>query len=124
MKTEINSDSVFIGGIEYVPKSSNQLAEELNGMPYVMVRTYSAGVHFGYLAERENKIVRLLQTRRVWYWSGAASLSQLALEGSKKQSDCKISVELPEIILTEAIEIIPISGIAKENLKGVKEWKQ
>jgi len=32
MKTEINSDSVFIGGKEYVPKDSNQQASSVDGL--------------------------------------------------------------------------------------------
>ena len=45
-----------------------------------MVRTYSAGVFLGTLKSREGKEVVLKDARRMWYWDGAASLSQLATE--------------------------------------------
>ena len=86
-----------------------------------MIRTYSAGVHFGELELRKGKEVALVNTRRVWYWSGAASLSQLALKGGDDKS--KISVVLPKIILTEAIEIIPCQPQAIKWFKETPEWK-
>jgi len=90
---------------------------------YVIIRTYSAGVHAGYLKERNGKEVTLKNSRRIWYWDGAASLSQMAVDGVSKPENCKFAVVLPEIILTEAIEIIPCTEKAKTCIEGVKEWK-
>ena len=47
----------------------------------VIVRTYSAGVFAGTLARKDGKEVELTNARRLWYWRGAASLSQLATVG-------------------------------------------
>jgi hypothetical protein len=88
-----------------------------------MIRTYSAGVHFGELVSHSGKEVVLKDAQRVHYWDGACSLSQLATEGSKKREDCRISVAVSEIVLTEAIEIIPMSEEASENLKNGTIWK-
>lgn len=70
----------------------------------VLVRTYSAGVHFGYLASREGKEVRLERSRRIWRWFGAWTLSEIASKGldSKKS---KVAAPV-SITLTEAIEVI------------------
>lgn len=97
--------------------------QEVNGLPYVLIRTYSAGVHVGHLANRQGKEVKLFNSRRLWYWDGAATLSQLALEGVKKPMNCKFSVVLPEIELTEAIEIIQVTPEAQENISKVPVWK-
>ena len=78
--------------------------EEKDGMPYVIVRTYSAGVFAGYLKSRKKKEVEMVQVRRLWYWSGAASLSQLSVDGVKNPSNCKFPCEVDSIFLTEAIE--------------------
>ena len=127
MKTEINEMS--INGITYVPKDSvneGNAKVSTDGLHYVMIRTYSAGVHIGYLKAKEYTlsgiVVQLVNTRRIYSWKGAASLSQLANEGSKQQSDCKITIEIPSNEMV-AIEIIEVSEIAFENLKGVAEWK-
>ena len=89
---------------------------------YVLVRTYSAGVFAGTLVSRTGKEVELKDVRRIWYWSGAASLSQLAVDGTSKPNDCKFPCEVPVIELTEAIEILEVSDKARESIKGVPVW--
>ena len=122
---EAKLGEVKINGITYVPKESvKQMAQSLDGLPIVMVRTYSAGVFYGSLAERNGKEVKLYNARRVWYWDGAASLSQLAEKGTSKPQNCKFPVAVSEIILTEAIEIISMTEDAIKSLNSVKVWEQ
>jgi len=99
-------------------------AKMLDGMDYVCVRTYSAGCHCGYLKSRNGKEVILLKARRLWYWDGAASLSQLAMEGVSNPGNCKFPCEVDEMVLTEAIEIIGCTEISRKCIQGVKIWKQ
>jgi hypothetical protein len=91
-----------------------------------MIRTYSAGVHFGYLSKKVSTLagmeVTLLNARRVYQWSGAMTLSQLAMEGSTKQDDCKFTMEVSKIELV-AIEIIEITEVAANNFNQIKPWK-
>jgi hypothetical protein len=91
---------------------------------YVIVRTYSAGVHAGTLQSRNGKECVLINARRIWYWEGAATLSQLALSGTSKPDRCKFPEPVPEILLTEAIEIIPVSDSAKLSIENVPIWKE
>ena len=88
-----------------------------------LIRTYSAGVHFGELVKREGKEVTLKNARRVYYWKGAASLSQLAMEGVTFPEECKITIPVKKIILTEAIEVIKMSEEAIANLNEVTPWR-
>ena len=74
----------------------------------VLIRTYSAGVHFGELVERNGQEVHLKNARRLWSWSGALSLSEIAMKGIDLKNS-RVSVPVEEIFLTQAIEIIPIS---------------
>jgi hypothetical protein len=90
---------------------------------YVIVRTYSAGVFAGELQKREGKEVTLKNARRIWYWAGACSLSQLAMEGTKKPAECKFPREVPLILLLEAIEIIPTTEAAKKSIESVPVWE-
>ena len=89
----------------------------------VIVRGDRSGVFFGTLAEKEGKEVKLENCRRLWYWGGAASISQIAAEGVKKQEKCKFTVAVSNIIITDAIEIILCTEQAIENIEGVEEWK-
>jgi len=89
---------------------------------YVIVRTYSAGVFAGNLESRKGKEVVLKNARRLWYWNGAASLSQLATSGSSRPQDCKFPVPVSRIELTEAIEILAVTKVAEANIKAVPVW--
>lgn len=120
METDVKVLSV--NGVDYVPKESSQLAEKLDGMKYVIVRTYSAGVFAGYIKERNGQEVVMLKVRRLWYWSGAASLSQLAMEGVKNPKDCKFPCEVDRLELLQVIEILDCTQEAKKSISGVKIW--
>ena len=89
-----------------------------------MVRTYSAGVFAGTVKERDGEEIVLINARRIWYWEGAASLSQLANSGTSKPEECKFPEAVPEIMLRGVIEIIPISERAKQSIESVPVWKQ
>lgn len=89
---------------------------------YVIVRTYSAGVFAGTLVKRVGKEVTLKNARRIWYWAGAASLSQLAIEGTSKPAECKFAMPV-DLELTEAIEVISVTPTAKVNIESVPVWR-
>lgn len=81
---------------------------------FVLVRTYSAGVHVGTLKECAGTAVLLLNARRLWRWSGANTLNEVSQDGVADNS--RISESVPEILLTQAIEVIPCSEKAKKSL--------
>lgn len=93
-------------------------------MKYVIVRTYSAGVFAGELESRNGREVVLRNARRIWYWSGAASLSQLAMEGTKDPQNCKFPCEVDRVELLEAIEILDTTPEARQSIKDVPVWKK
>ena len=118
-------DEIEINGTTYVPKGKEvKTASEKRGMKYIICRTYSAGVFAGYLESRKGKEVILRDARRLWYWSGASSLSQLAVEGVKNSDDCKFPCEVDKIELMEAIEIIEMTKEAQDSIKSTPIWKQ
>lgn len=88
----------------------------------VIARTYSAGCFAGELVSRKGKEVVLANARRLWYWRGAASLSQLATRGTSRPSECKFPAPVEEVVLTEVIEIITMSAEAVKSLAGVPPW--
>ena len=98
------SEPITIDGVEYVPASS---VKAIKTGPESIIRTFSAGVHIGTIKERNGREVVLTNARRLWSWGGAFTLSAVATKGVDR-SKSRISVSVPEIILTEAIEIIPV----------------
>ena len=89
----------------------------------VIVRTYSAGCFAGQMVKRAGKEVTLKNARRLWMWSGAASLSQLAQSGTSNPGGCKFPEAVSEIVLTEAIEIIAMTPAAVKSIAAVPTWK-
>ncbi len=93
-------------------------------LKYVIVRTYSAGVFAGELESRNGQEVVLLNARRLWYWAGAASLSQMANTGTSKPNQCKFPEAVSRVELLQAIEILDVTPEARKSIEEVKEWKQ
>ena len=89
---------------------------------YVVVRTFSAGVFAGYLESRSGREVVLTNARRLWYWDGAASLSEMAMSGTKLPAECKFPVAVDRVLLLEAIEILDCTEAAKISIEGVPVW--
>lgn len=90
----------------------------------VIVRGDRSGVFFGTLKEKEGREVVLTNCRRLWYWEGAASISQLAAEGTTNPGDCKFTVSVDEIGILDAIEIIPCTENAVNSIEKVSVWKR
>ena len=93
---------IVVDGVVYVPKDTTEKSNE------VIVRTYSAGVHIGSVKSREGKEVVLTGARRLWKWAGAFTLNEVSKNGVNRK-DSRISEPVDEILILEAIEIIPIS---------------
>ena len=91
---------------------------------YYIVRTYSAGVFAGYIKERNGREVEMTDARRLWYWSGASSLSQLAMEGVKNPNECKFPCEVTSVLLLEVVEILECTEAARKSIAAVPVWAQ
>lgn len=120
---ETNINEIEINGVKYVKKESEQVAAvNVDRLPYVIIRSEKAGVFAGYLDEDEDEVVILKNARRLWYWSGAASLSQLANEGVKNVSSCKFPAPNAKIKITGVIEQILCTETARKIIEGVPAW--
>lgn len=88
-----------------------------------IVRCDRAGVFYGEIEERNGSEVKMRNVRCLWYWEGAATLLQLAAEGTTKPNDCKFTMTIDSLEVLDAIEIIPCAAKAIESIESVKEWK-
>ena len=91
---------------------------------FCIVRCYGAGVFFARVERLDGQTAQLRGARRIWYWDGGASRSPLATEGTKAPENCKFTVTVPQMTVTQVIEIIPCSEQAIASIGGVKEWKR
>ena len=116
-----------LNGVKYIRADSvtkDQKVAPVDGMEYCIVRTYSAGVFAGLVESQKGAEVVVRKARRLWYWDGAASLSQLAVDGVGKPANCKFPCEVDKILLINAVEIITVTEKAKASIEGVKVWKE
>jgi hypothetical protein len=126
----MNIDDITIGEARQLsslfskalPATSNSPTFSMIGKK-VIIRTFSAGVHYGELVEKDGKEVILGNARRLWYWKTAnkgISLSEVANEGLAK--DSKVCAPVDAIWL-EAVEIIPCTKEAIKNIEAQDVYK-
>ena len=96
--------------------------ENKNIGKYVIVRGDSSGVFAGVLEAQDGREVDLSECRRLWYWFGACSISDIALIGTTNPGDCKFCAPVESIRITDVIEIIPATDKAEKVIRGVKPW--
>jgi hypothetical protein len=89
---------------------------------YVIVRTYSAGCFAGELVSEKGREVVLNKARRLWYWKGSASLSQLATTGTSAPSECQFPAPVDGQKVYEAIEMLPVTEAGRKSIEGVPVW--
>lgn len=91
-----------------------------------IVRCYGAGVFFGevreVISDADGLNVRLANARKVWYWDGAAAVEQLSQDGCNDRS--KLTVAVPELVVANAIQVIPCTEKAIANLEAQREWRR
>lgn len=117
-------ETIKINEVEYVRKDQMCCdVQDTNGLPLVMIRSDRAGVFYGFLKSKTETTATLIKAKRVYYWSGAATLSQLSQSGTSKPNDCKIPEAISEITVTGVIEFINMTNVAFKSLESVKQWK-
>lgn len=125
----MNIDDLTIGEAKELAKMFAPKASDVNASLNSMIgkkcifRSYSSGVHFGELVEKEGKEVIIKNARRLWYWkttNKGISLSEVALTGLAKDSKVCAAVDA---IWLEAIEIIPCTKEAIKNIEAADEYK-
>ena len=89
---------------------------------YFIIRSNGSGVWAANIKERDGDTVTLTDARRIWYWSGARSLSQLAMEGTKNPGNCNFAMPVDEVMVFNVLEIIKCTDEAENNIKGVSMW--
>lgn len=91
---------------------------------YVIIRSRDSGCHAGHLVKEEGTTITLKDARRLWYWDGAATLSQLAMEGVKNPGECKFPCPVDEITVYGVCEKIPATAASKASIESVPVWKR
>ena len=125
MDTNINE--IRVNGVDYIRKDSvkdKQQAVSNDGLPYVVIRSRDSGCHAGYLESEDGTTVVLVNSRRLYYWDGAATLSQLAEEGVKSPENCKFPQPVTRITVYSICEKIEATEECRKSIENVSIWKK
>jgi len=122
-------ETIMIDDQRYVREDCvNEKEEKFEGMERCIIRSCGAGVFLGYVSERKSELngvnIILKKSKRIHYWDGACSLTQLALQGTKAPQNCRITEPVESQFIANVIEIIPVTKKASKNLDEVKIWKK
>jgi hypothetical protein len=90
----------------------------------VLVRDHRAGVHVGEFVEFDAaaKTIQLSNARKVWYWSGAASVHGIAANGLS-HSESKVAPSVTTVISTDVVEIVECSEKGWQSVMGCPIWE-
>jgi hypothetical protein len=94
---------------------------------YVIVRTFAMGVFAGELLPESTETMKILiNARRIWFWAGAASLSQLAMTGTSKPLECKFPIAVSRVELTspQGFEVLDVTQVARDSIASVPVWTE
>ena len=116
---DFGSWSIFARIEEIKEKEKNQMEKQ----KYI-VRCDRAGVFYGEIEGRNGREIKMHNVRCIWYWDGAATLLQLAAEGTTRPDNCKFTMTVDSLEVLDAIEVIPCTDRAINSIEAVKEWKR
>jgi hypothetical protein len=91
-------------------------------LPWQIVRSTYAGVFAGFVESRDGTEAVVRQARRLWFWKGAASLSELATRGPAAPSECKFSEPVDRELVLAVCEILDVTPEARASIENVPVW--
>jgi hypothetical protein len=101
----------------------NWITKNKKGKTLCVVRTYSAGVFYGYVdyeAENTYTNYEVFDVSQIYKWGGKA-LTLLEVATTEKVSSSKLSVKVPVLKLNRVIKIIPMTQDALKNIEKCNE---
>jgi len=88
----------------------------------IIARIERAGVFHGTLDHIDNEIMRLKDARRIYYWNGALSVTDIAAKGITG-GKVTIPVTTVEFMSDNVVELNECSEEASKSIEAIKPWK-
>src|SRR5690554_1863249 len=112
-------------------KNLSELKEKVNILKmtekylnnYCVVRGDRSGVFFGIVKSINGPMVEMEKVRKLYYWDGAFAVEGLAEYGVIRPENCKFTVVVDSLIITDAVQYLLCSEKSIKSLSGVPEWK-
>lgn len=111
---QIKQIQAMASGVTASPQLSSLIGKKC------IIRTYTAGVHYGEIVEKSGTEVIVKNSRRLWQWKAKESISLSAVaKFGIDQSGSKICAPVDSIWL-DAIELIPCTDDAIKSIEGAE----
>ena len=101
LEREIVMEIIILNGIKYIPESVKPSVKEC------IIRGAQSSVHIGEVESQEGQKVVIKNAKKLWYWKGAFTLNQIAVDGLNRK-ESRISKVAPRVTMLDAIEIIEV----------------
>jgi hypothetical protein len=88
----------------------------------IIARIDRAGVFHGTLDHIDNDIMRLKDARRIYYWNGALSVTDMAANGITG-GKVTVPVTTVEFMSDKIVELNECSEEASKSIEAIKPWK-
>ena len=88
----------------------------------IIARIERSGVFHGTLDHIDNDIMRLKNARRIYYWNGALSVTDMAAKGITG-GKVTIPVSTVEFMSDKVVELNECSDDATKSIETIKPWK-
>ena len=86
-----------------------------------IIRCDRSGVLFGEVVSQKKQVVELRNVRKIYYWEGAFCVEGLATIGTTKPQNCKLTQTVDNMVVTDAIQIIPCTAEAELILTSIPD---
>ena len=88
----------------------------------IIARIDRAGVFHGTLDYIDGEIVRLKDARRIYYWNGALSVTDIAAKGITG-GKVTIPITTVEFMSDKIVELNECSAEATKSIEAIRPWK-
>ena len=89
---------------------------------HVIVRSNLAGVFFGILIAKDGEELTLKDGRKFFYFSGANTVEDLAMQGALNVDSCKLTIPVSEIVISKFEQILPCTKESVNQIKSIPIW--
>lgn len=88
----------------------------------IIARIDRAGVFYGTLDYIDSEIIRLKDTRRIYFWNGAMSVTDMAAKGITG-GKVTIPVTSVEFMTDKVVELNECSNEAVKSIEAIEAWR-
>jgi hypothetical protein len=89
----------------------------------IIARIDRAGVFHGTLAAKDAETTTMTDVRRIYYWRGALSVTDMSVTGVKAGSKVTVPAKRVEFETAKVIELIECTDKASKSIESIEPWK-